>query len=590
MSAAQEEFNELMRNKEKRRQHPEDDDDARSFLNLSDEDEDATPEASQADSDEAPPRPSMSSRHTIPLTRYQANTGPKGVIADAQHFRDSRRQHRVSVRTTSTVTSQMQNKMSLYDQRTNEKRRDSDEDEEEEEDVLDDDFMKQWRSSRLREMQTGGRDSKMHSRRPSKRMWGSLVAVDGEGYLDAVDKSPPDAVVIVYIYDDASEVSSEIERCLRQLARRHVDTRFVKLHYVDAEMERAGVPALLAYRGGDKFAGLVPIVDEIPDDAELSDNTLENLLRRLAGAIAVTIPSCWYLWPTAHADSGHHDAHGEHEEHEEGEGEGTLGGEDNSDGDSIVPKSVAEALPEGVEKAVPDSVHNTSGEGSDNDEEGGKDNSGGDSVVPKPVAEALPEGAEKAVPDAVHNTSSDSDEGSADSKPSGSDSSKSRPGANSTEERQSAKATDKASGSQGEGQDAGSVTPSDHAEKKEGGGSGVGKGNMRSDSAGASGNETRKSEPDNKGGSKTRVDSGLQKDLGGTQQQFDENGSETAATSKTPVKGDSGQISSKQFGMSNSPTRHSTQIDEDPEKSKKSEGGPDTAKVMGTVDPNRPAT
>ncbi|TKA57877.1 hypothetical protein B0A55_11489, partial [Friedmanniomyces simplex] len=67
-------------------------------------------------------------------------------------------------------------------------------------------------------------------------------------------------------------------------------------------------------------------------------------------------------------------------------------------------------------------------------------------------------------------------------------------------------------------------------------------------------------------------------------------GSETAASSKPPVKGDSGQISSKQFGMSNSPTRHSTQIDQDPEKSKKSEGGPDTAKVMGTVDPNRPAT
>ncbi|TKA68133.1 hypothetical protein B0A55_06951 [Friedmanniomyces simplex] len=281
MSAAQDEFNELMRDKERRTQHPEDDeDDARSFLNLSDEDDDddATPPASQVDPDEAPSRPSLSSRHTIPLTRYEANTGPKGVIADAQHFRDSRRQHRVSVRSTSTLASQALNGSSLHDRPTSEKLQESDE--EEEEVVLNDDFMKQWRSSRLREMQRGGWESKMHSRRPSRRMWGSLATVDGEGYLDAVDKSPADTVVVVYIYDDYSDVSSAIETCLRQLARRHVDTRFVKLHHVDAEMEPAGTPALLAYRGGDKFAGLVPIINEIPDDADLSDVVLENLLRR----------------------------------------------------------------------------------------------------------------------------------------------------------------------------------------------------------------------------------------------------------------------------------------------------------------------
>lgn len=45
-------------------------------------------------------------------------------------------------------------------------------------------------------------------------------------------------------------------------------------------MEPAGVPALLAYRGGDKFAGLVPMLQEIPDDAEFSAATLEVLLKR----------------------------------------------------------------------------------------------------------------------------------------------------------------------------------------------------------------------------------------------------------------------------------------------------------------------
>ena len=45
-------------------------------------------------------------------------------------------------------------------------------------------------------------------------------------------------------------------------------------------MEPAGVPALLAYRGGDKFAGLVPVLDEIPDEDELSAESLAAAMTR----------------------------------------------------------------------------------------------------------------------------------------------------------------------------------------------------------------------------------------------------------------------------------------------------------------------
>ena len=57
-----------------------------------------------------------------------------------------------------------------------------------------------------------------------------------------------------------------------------------------------------------------------------------------------------------------------------------------------------------------------------------------------------------------------------------------------------------------------------------------------------------------------------------------------AAASKTPVKG---QMSGKQAGLSNTDTKHSTDPANDPEKSKKSEGAPETAKLQGTVDPGR---
>jgi len=75
-------------------------------------------------------------------------------------------------------------------------------------------------------------------------------------------------------------VSSDIEECVRALAQKHMDVRFVKLNFMDAEMEPAGVPALLAYRNGEKFAGLVPLIQEIPDDADLSAGTIEHVLKR----------------------------------------------------------------------------------------------------------------------------------------------------------------------------------------------------------------------------------------------------------------------------------------------------------------------
>ena len=202
MSAAQNEFHELMRDKERRTAHPDDndDDDARSFLNLSDnedEDDDATPSASCVDPDDAVPRTSMSlARSTIPLTRYGANTGPKGVISDAQNFRDSRRVHRQSMRSSSTLASQVSGRTSPPP--PSEKIAESDEEDDED----DQDFMRRWRKRRLREMRTGAPRSDMHSRGRSRRFWGGLTTVDGSGYLDALDNSPPDTVVMVYIYDD----------------------------------------------------------------------------------------------------------------------------------------------------------------------------------------------------------------------------------------------------------------------------------------------------------------------------------------------------------------------------------------------------
>ena len=77
-----------------------------------------------------------------------------------------------------------------------------------------------------------------------------------------------------------SDISNMVEECMRQVAQRNDTVRFVKLHNDDAEMEEEGVPAVLAYKGGDKFASLLPLLEEIPDDSELSAVALETAFRK----------------------------------------------------------------------------------------------------------------------------------------------------------------------------------------------------------------------------------------------------------------------------------------------------------------------
>jgi len=61
-----------------------------------------------------------------------------------------------------------------------------------------------------------------------------------------------------------------------------------------------------------------------------------------------------------------------------------------------------------------------------------------------------------------------------------------------------------------------------------------------------------------------------------------------AASSKSMENLGQGDISTKQKGLSTTATRHSTDIGQDPEKSKKGEGIPETAKSQGTISTNRP--
>jgi len=276
-TTAQDEFRAMQaRNSKRHGSHPED---ARSS---SESFPGSSRSSSPASNSGSPAMPSVV--YQIPNTQFDANTGPKGVIADAQSFDRARK--RTFRKTIYGMTAALGNNVIGVSEklsssvRSSSQRRPSDRSTASDASEEEDEFMRSWREKRLAEMKKGGPETRTRRLSPSKRRWGRLVAVDPVGYLDAVEKVAQDTVVVVMISDDDSSVSNAVENALQNIARKHDTTRFVKLSYQDAEMDPVSVPAILGYRNGDLFANLVSVIDELPEDRGLSSSSLEEVLKK----------------------------------------------------------------------------------------------------------------------------------------------------------------------------------------------------------------------------------------------------------------------------------------------------------------------
>ncbi|KAL1852959.1 hypothetical protein Plec18170_005541 [Paecilomyces lecythidis] len=268
-AAAQEEVDRLFNQKERYTSHPEDRDDPDDKSSSEADDEGPNYVNSDSDSDTYHNMVSRPSNYHIPTQTFNANTGPKGVIADAQSY--ERAKKRSFRRTLMDVTGMdhfskpKQEAKPMRDRRSTEGSP-SEEDEE---------FMRKWREARLQELQQRNRSKTS----PSRRTYGHVEKVDANGYLDAIERAAPETVVCVCIYDPESTLSSIVEDSLVTIARKNVATRFIKLHHEIAEMENVTAPALLAYKGGDVFVSIVDIPSQLPNGRDLSPASLEDMLK-----------------------------------------------------------------------------------------------------------------------------------------------------------------------------------------------------------------------------------------------------------------------------------------------------------------------
>lgn len=196
MSLAQEEVDRLFNEKPRVRGHPEDHDNDESDSG-NDSDIDSNDNHNHNHNMVAKPAP-----YHVPSTTFAANTGPKGVIADAQAYERARKKSfRRTLMSAAGLSrghdaqqppqqSQQQQSGGGLDPNLTQPASDEGED---------DRFMRQWRQARMEELQQEPVRRRMSP--GGKRRYGTVDSVDANGYLDAVEKSPPDTVVVVCIYD-----------------------------------------------------------------------------------------------------------------------------------------------------------------------------------------------------------------------------------------------------------------------------------------------------------------------------------------------------------------------------------------------------
>ena len=186
-SAAQDEFDALYNNNQdpRLRSHPEDRSDSSdndsTTLHSGNEDE----RTLTSNSTTAMPH---ATTYLPTTTQFDANTGPKGVIADARSFETAKKR---SFRQTLYAFS---NSFSREKSKSPSPEVSADDEE--------DDFMRQWRANRIDELSRNNQDIRTRRQSPSQRRYGSLVTVDPSGYLDAVEKVHAYTTVVVLIYDD----------------------------------------------------------------------------------------------------------------------------------------------------------------------------------------------------------------------------------------------------------------------------------------------------------------------------------------------------------------------------------------------------
>jgi len=206
------------------------------------------------------------------------NTGPKGVVADWRRFKQLEAEKRAE---DDAERIALMKKLSLScrtdaeDQEARERERKA---QEEMDDLFDEDdeFMRSFMQKRMEEL--------MDKNVSTVSAYGKIIDIHNDGqFLDAVDSVAQNVVVVIYLTDDDAPGCDAVNGCLVNIAKDYDHIKFCRMKVaavagcLSSKFKDKGVPAILAYKGGEQIISLIRITDKLGEDFYADD--LEGFLQ-----------------------------------------------------------------------------------------------------------------------------------------------------------------------------------------------------------------------------------------------------------------------------------------------------------------------
>ncbi|KAF9920533.1 hypothetical protein FBU30_009618 [Linnemannia zychae] len=217
-----------------------------------------------------------------------ANTGPKGVLADQKYHQQQQLQERLSnqqaynarmLSKAMTTTTFREDQARERQEKKAQGLLNSDEEDadNEKEDAEERAIMDRIRSNRLKDMSWAAQKSS-NGLSAGKKVFGSLMEMNGAQYVSAIDSEKKDVTVVIHIYSEFNTTCKKLDGCLIQLAGRYATTKFIRIKARELDFDEEVCPTVLAYRAGDLIANLVMISYELSEDFDSQE--LEELLTK----------------------------------------------------------------------------------------------------------------------------------------------------------------------------------------------------------------------------------------------------------------------------------------------------------------------
>ncbi|KAI8504298.1 hypothetical protein Bbelb_183660 [Branchiostoma belcheri] len=195
------------------------------------------------------------------------NTGPKGVLEDWRRFKQLETEHRAEQQAEKVALV----KKLAFTCRSELNDTEKTEGQEDDDVELDEDFLRWYREQRLREMQ---------QKSASLPTFGQVLDLTRSQYVDTIDKENKHVLIIIHIFEPFVPGCDAVNGCFQCLAQDHPRVKFCRIQSSEAEVSQTftskGLPAILAYRGGQLVANFLRITDQLGEDFFAGD--LESFL------------------------------------------------------------------------------------------------------------------------------------------------------------------------------------------------------------------------------------------------------------------------------------------------------------------------